>query len=182
VEAAAAELGFPLVLKTAAPGAAHKTELDGVRLGLRDRAALKAAYEELSARLGPEVLVAQQAPDGEELAVGALWEEGFGSLVLLSSGGVAVESEDDAVFLLAPFGPAAARRALSRLRVHERLCGLRGKASADLDALAGALAAVSSGVAALGPALRELDVNPLRVGAQGFLALDALARGGEERS
>jgi acyl-CoA synthetase (NDP forming) len=181
VEAAAGELGFPLVLKTAAPGAAHKTELDGVRLGLRDLAALKAAYDEFAARLGPDVLVAQQAPEGEELAVGALWEEGFGSLVMLSSGGVAVESEQDAVFLLAPFGAAAARRALSRLRVHKKLAGLRRRAGADLEALARALAAFSSGVAALGRDLSELDVNPLRVGPEGFLALDALARGGEGR-
>jgi acyl-CoA synthetase (NDP forming) len=182
LEAATGELGFPLVLKTAAPGVAHKTELDGVRLGLPDLPALKAAYDDLAARLGPDVLVARQAPDGEELAVGALWEEGFGSLVLLSSGGVAVESEGDAVFLLAPFGPATARRALSRLRVHERLCGLRGRASADLDSLAAALAVFSSGVVALGSGLRELDINPLRVGPEGFMALDALARGGEERA
>jgi len=179
LEAAAGDLGFPLVLKTAMPGIAHKTEADGVRLGVLDRESLRTAYDDLSGRLGPEVLLARQEPAGEELAVGALWEEGFGSLVLLSSGGIAVESEEDAVFLLAPFDAAAARRALARLRVHERLRGVRGRPPADLEALSEALAVFSAGVAALGSDLRELDVNPLRVGPEGFLALDALVRGGD---
>jgi acyl-CoA synthetase (NDP forming) len=182
VEAAAEALGYPLVLKTAAPGIAHKTEADGVRLGIGTLAALRTAYEDLSSRLGPAVLLAKEAPPGEELAVGALWEEGFGSLVVLASGGIAVESEGDAVFLLAPFDAQTALRGLARLRVHGRLAGLRGRAAADLDALSDALARFSAGVAALGPDLKELDVNPLRVGAEGFLALDALARGGEAAS
>ena len=46
--AAAAEIGYPVVLKTGAPGIAHKSEAGGVVLGIRDPAGLAAAYQDLA--------------------------------------------------------------------------------------------------------------------------------------
>jgi acyl-CoA synthetase (NDP forming) len=68
--AAAAGLGYPVALKTDAPGIAHKSDAGGVRLGLADPAALIAAYQDLSGRLGPRVTVTEMAGPGPELILG----------------------------------------------------------------------------------------------------------------
>ncbi len=68
VAAAAAEIGYPVVLKTDEPAIAHKSDAGGVILGLRDPDELAAAYRGLAARLGPRVLVSQLVPPGTELA------------------------------------------------------------------------------------------------------------------
>ena len=68
--AAAATIGYPVVLKTDEPGIAHKSDVGGVRLGLADPGAAGAAYDDLAARLGPRVLVCETAPPGAELALG----------------------------------------------------------------------------------------------------------------
>ena len=68
--AAAAEIGYPVVLKTGEPGIAHKSDAGGVLLGLRDPDALGAAYQDLAERLGRRVLVCETIPAGPELSLG----------------------------------------------------------------------------------------------------------------
>src|SRR4029078_8632009 len=91
VLAAAEEVGWPVALKTAQPGMAHKAGVGGVRLGVPDRDALRSAYADLSSRLGPAVTVAAMAPPGVELALGLVRDAQFGPLVLVAAGGVLVE-------------------------------------------------------------------------------------------
>src|SRR5262249_59634059 len=69
--AAAAEIGYPVVLKTAAPGVAHKSDAGGVVLGIRDAAELAAAYAGLAARLGPRGLGCETAGPGTPLSLGS---------------------------------------------------------------------------------------------------------------
>ena len=66
VAEAAAELGFPVVVKSAVPGA-HKTETGGVALGLADGAAAR----EAAGRIGLPVIVQPMAGDGPELIAGS---------------------------------------------------------------------------------------------------------------
>ncbi len=171
--AALARLRFPVVLKTAA-GHAHKSDVGGVVLNLPDAGAAQAAYEEMAARLGPKALVAEMAPKGTELALGSVWDEGFGPVVLISAGGVLVEFLGDSVAALAPFDAAEALRLLREMRVFRLLQGVRGAETADLRALAEAIAAFSRMVASLGEACAEIDINPLLCTSEGPLALDGL--------
>lgn len=162
--AAAVRLGFPVVLKTAMPGIGHKTERGGVALDLRDREAVRDAYARVAARLGPRVLLARMLPPGPELALGAVQDPQFGPVVLLGAGGTLVELLPDRVAALPPFGPATARRLLDRLRLRRLLDGFRGGEATDLAALAELVARFSVLVHALGPALGEIDVNPVICG------------------
>jgi acyl-CoA synthetase (NDP forming) len=171
---AAAAIGYPAVLKTAAAGILHKTERDGVRLGLRDAAAVGAAYRDLAGRLGPRVLVTRMAGKGIELAFGATRDPQFGPLVMVGAGGVLIEFLADRQFALAPFDAATARRLIDRLALRPLLDGKRGAPPADLDALASALARFSAMVADLGDLVAEIDLNPLVATAEGVVALDAL--------
>ena len=70
VIAAADEVGWPVVLKTAAPGIEHRSDVGGVVVGIADEYAAAAAYTDLAARLGPDVTVHQQVPAGVEISVG----------------------------------------------------------------------------------------------------------------
>ena len=171
--AAAAAVGFPVALKTAAPGIQHKSDVDGVRLGLKDKAALGAAYDDLAGRLGPRVLVMAMAT-GVEMALGLVHDPQFGPVVMVGAGGVLVEVLDDRRFLLPPIDTLRADRAVAELRVASLLAGVRGRPAADRRALAEAIARLGTLATTLGDVLAEVDVNPLLVGPSGTLAVDAL--------
>jgi len=172
--AAARELGFPVVLKTAAPGVGHKSDRGGVRLGLRSEEEARAAYLDLSERLGSEVVVAGQAPEGVELALGVVRDDQFGPLVLVAAGGVLVEVLDDRRLALPPLDAARARRLVDGLAARSLLDGLRGRPPVDLDAVVEALVRLSALASDLGDELEALDVNPLIAGPNGCVAADAL--------
>jgi len=171
--AAAWELGFPVALKTA-EGHAHKSDVGGVRLSLSDDAALRAAYAEMANRLGPRAIVAPMAEPGVEIGLGALVDPSFGPLVMVSAGGTLIEILMDKAVAMAPFGIAEARDLIAELRVARLLAGVRGARPADLEGLCLALCRFSALVAGLADCIAEIDVNPMIVGPQGAVAVDAL--------
>jgi acetate---CoA ligase (ADP-forming) len=175
VLAAAAEFGYPVVLKTDEPGIAHKSDVGGVVLGLAGPAALAAAYQDLAERLGRRVLVCETIPPGPELSLGLARDHELGPLLVVGAGGVLVELLADRAVALPPVGPEQAREMLSRLRVAALLAGARGQPAADLAAVGAAITALSQLAAELGDALEALDINPLICGPHGAVAVDALA-------
>ncbi len=84
---AAERVGYPVALKTAAPGVHHKSDVGGVRVGIAGPDELSEAYQDLAGRLGPQVVVAAMAPAGVELALGVVRDPQFGPLVLVAAGG-----------------------------------------------------------------------------------------------
>ena len=172
--AAAERIGYPVALKTAAPGIAHKSDVGGVVLGIEAEAVLARAYEDMAGRLGERVVVQQMAPAGVELAFGCVRDPDFGPLVMVAAGGVLIEHLADRRFALAPFGPARARHLLERLALYPRLAGARAGQMLDVDAVAVALARFSSLCTALSDLIEEFDVNPVMVTDTGAIATDAL--------
>ena len=173
--AAAAAIGYPVVLKTDEPGIAHKSDVGGVRLGLGDPGAVGAAYDDLAARLGPRVLLCQTAPPGTELALGVVRDAALGPLLVVSAGGVLIEIFAERAVLLAPVTRSAAVTALRRLRLAAVLAGTRGQPPADLGAIADAITGLSRLACDLGDVLAALDINPLICGPSGAVAADVLA-------
>jgi acyl-CoA synthetase (NDP forming) len=171
---AATAIGFPVVLKTAAPGITHKSDVDGVRVGLTDEAAVRNAYEDVSGRLGPEVTVAALVPPGVEMALGMIADPTFGPLVLVGAGGVLVELLRDRALAVPPIDATAAHRMIGRVAVRPILDGVRGAEPADVDSLADAIARLSVLAADLGDLIAALDVNPVIVGPKGCVVVDAL--------
>ncbi len=171
---AAGALGWPVVLKTDDAAIAHKSDVGGVVLGLDSAAAVTAAYEEMAARLGPKALVMTTAPAGVELALGIVRDPLLGPVVVVGSGGVLVEILADRALGLPPLDTKAAHRLLGRLAARRLLDGVRGAPPADLEAVAAAVVALSDLAVELGDDIEALDVNPLRCGPDGALALDAL--------
>ena len=173
--AAAKQIGYPVVLKTADPTVTHKSDAGGVLLGLRDRAELARAYASLSARLGPRVLVCESVPAGTELAVGIARDPDLGPLIVVGAGGVLVELLADRAVALPPVDERTARQMVAGLRVARLLAGARGAPPADLAAVVRAIVGVSAVAAELGGQLAALDVNPLICGPGGAVAVDVLA-------
>jgi acetate---CoA ligase (ADP-forming) len=176
--AAAGRVGWPVALKTAAPGITHKSDVGGVRLGLDGPERLADAYADLAGRLGPRVLVAAMAGPGVELALGVVADPQFGPLVMVAAGGVLVEVLGDRRFALPPVDHGQALAMLDRLAVRPLLDGVRGAPPADLDAVARAVVDLSTLAVDLGHRLAALDVNPLVAGPDGCVAVDALVVAG----
>ncbi|UUW89170.1 acetate--CoA ligase family protein [Nocardioides sp. WV_118_6] len=174
LHAAAARLTAPYVLK--AGWLEHKTEVGGVAVGLADVAAAEAAFVAMSGRLGEGDYVLEemdQRSDTVELIVGARRDSSFGPVVLVGIGGVQAELYRDVQVALAPVEPAEARRMIEALRAYPLLDGWRGRAAVDVAAAADVVAAVSC-LLADDPDLVECEINPLRVGPEGAVAVDAL--------
>ncbi len=172
--AAAEDIGWPVALKTAAPDVQHKSDAGGVHLGIAGPDALRVAYDECAARLGPAVTVAAMAPPGPELVLGIVHDQQFGPLVVVGAGGVLVEFLRDRRLALPPVDRAAAMRMLDRLAARPLLDGVRGAAPSNVEAVADAVVALSGLAIALGDHIAALDVNPLIAGPDGCVAVDAL--------
>jgi acetate---CoA ligase (ADP-forming) len=172
--AAARELGFPVVLKTAGSEIRHKSDVGGVVLDLADPDAVSTAYDAMAAQLGSQVLVASTAPAGVELALGLVRDPHLGPLVVVGAGGVLVELLSDRAVRLPPLDEDRAHAMIGGLRIAQVLGGFRGAAPADIGAIAHAVVAFSDLAEELGEVIDALEVNPLRCGPSGCIAVDVL--------
>jgi acyl-CoA synthetase (NDP forming) len=170
---AAQRLGFPVVLKSDAPTVHHKTEADGVHLGLADAEAVATAYADLAGRLGERVVVQHQAV-GVEVALGVVRDALLGPLVMVAAGGVLVELLADRAVALPPLEHGTALSLIRRLKIAVLLDGFRGAAPADVHALADAAVALGQLAVELGDHLDGVDLNPVIVGSDSALVVDAL--------
>jgi acyl-CoA synthetase (NDP forming) len=173
--AAARELGFPVVLKTAKRGVDHKSELRGIHLGLADQAAVSIAYRDLLKRIDARVLVAPMVEArGVEMLLGMVNDPQFGPVVLVGAGGVHVEALADAVYALPPFDAAEAARLVAKLRIAPLLTSRRHPRPLAVDEFCRVTERFSALVAEIGDELSEIDLNPVIVHADGCAIVDAL--------
>jgi acetate---CoA ligase (ADP-forming) len=176
--AAASQVGVPVAVKLSVTGLTHKTEVDGVRLGLDEAANVRGAAEELLARGGPgaRLLVQRMASPGTELVLSCRRDPEYGPLVLLGLGGVWVEVLRAVRVALAPLDATRAHALISGLPGGAILRGARGRPAADVEAVANVLVALSRLAVDLGPLLDTLEINPLIVGpaGSGAVAVDVV--------
>jgi acetyltransferase len=182
---AADEIGFPVALKIRSPDITHKSDMGGVRLGLRDAAALHDAVTVMleqvrSARPDAHVdgfLVQQMIhrPGAVELLAGLSDDAVFGPVVVFGQGGTAVEIVNDSAVALPPLNALLVRSQMERTRVWLLLQAYRGKPAVAIDAIADVLIRVGQ-MAADHPEIKELDINPLLADCDGVVAVDARIR------
>jgi acyl-CoA synthetase (NDP forming) len=170
----ASALRFPLVLKTLKPGIDHKFDAGGVVLGIESPDELLTAWRELAARLGPTVLVQETSDPGVEMFLGLTVDAQWGPLVTIGLGGIFVEVMRDVITFMPPVDAELAVTYLRRLRGFAVLSGARGRAPVALGPLGDAIASFSAMAAIIGPALEEMDINPIIATPHGAVAVDAL--------
>ncbi|MET0608120.1 MAG: acetate--CoA ligase family protein, partial [Gaiellaceae bacterium] len=169
--AAAEEIGYPVVVKTAAPGA-HKTESGGIALDLQDEQQVRDAVERITA----PVIVQQylQGP-GVELLAGVVQDPVFGPLVAFGPGGVFAELIGDATFRVAPLTDVDAEELVTGGKAGRLVAGFRGSPPADTAALEGLVHRLGRLAEDFGE-VGELDLNPVIAGPAGCVAVDARVR------
>ena len=171
--AVAEELGYPIVVKSL--GLAHKTDVGGVMLNLRNAAEVSAAISECS-KLSNTFLVEKMVTGVvAELIVGVARDEQFGPYLLLGGGGILVEIMKDSISLLLPTTRERVLHALGELNCASLFKGFRGAPLADLEAAADVILVVAGMVENDPSGIIELDINPLMILAegQGVVAADA---------
>jgi acetate---CoA ligase (ADP-forming) len=167
----ATRLGFPVVLKIASPDILHKTDVGGVKVGLRNAEEVRDAFELMvyrAERYLPDAniwgcLVQQMVPQGGlEVLVGMNRDPQFGPLVTFGLGGIYVETLKDVTFRIAPFSKHEAEQMLQEIRAHALLDGVRGLPAYDKEAIVEVLLRIGQLVQDF-PEIAELDINPLMV-------------------
>ncbi len=177
------EIGFPLALKIASADVAHKSDIGGVLLNVQDAAQLEAGFATIVEGVraaAPEaeidgVMVQPMVEQGQEVIVGVVRDQQFGPLVMFGSGGVEVEALRDVAFELAPLRRFEAERMLENTWAGKRLQGYRNLPPADREAVIEALLRIGQLAVDL-PDVMEVEINPLRVLAEGAVALDVRLR------
>jgi acetate---CoA ligase (ADP-forming) len=178
----ATRLGFPVVLKIASPDILHKTDVGGVKVGLRNAEEVRDAFELMvyrAERYLPDAniwgcLVQQMVPQGGlEVLVGMNRDPQFGPLVTFGLGGIYVETLKDVTFRIAPFSKHEAEQMLQEIRAHALLDGVRGLPAYDKEAIVEVLLRIGQLVQDF-PEIAELDINPLMVYPEnrGAIAID----------
>ena len=171
---AAAEFGYPVVLKALGSTFLHKTDVGGVKLGLADESAVRDAFASLQRSLRDRVeavLVQRMLPAGVEMVVGGVNDPALGPVIMGGTGGVLVELFADTVFRMCPLTEADAQEMVDEMKGRALLRGYRGATPADEPAFRRALLAISQLLDAC-PEIQEMDLNPIIVATEGATAVD----------
>ncbi|MGE3150850.1 MAG: acetate--CoA ligase family protein [Pseudorhodoplanes sp.] len=183
-QAPALPFPYPVAVKVLSAEIAHKTDVGGVVLSVKDGDGLLAAIRKIGATVAERqpgarverVLVQQMIAGLGEVLIGYRVDRDVGPIVLVAAGGVLTEIERDRSLRLAPVDLATAREMIAEVRGLKVFAGYRGKPMGDLDALSRAIVALSQ--LAKDPAIAEAEINPLivRPAGEGVIAVDALVR------
>ncbi len=176
------QLGYPVVLKIWSPDILHKSDIGGVKVGLRNATEVMDAFDLMMFRIPKNkpdakilgVLVQQMCTVGREVILGMNRDKRFGPLMMFGMGGTMVEVLKDVSFYLAPLTADEAKEMLVSTRTYRMLEGVRGQKGVDIDALAEGLQRLSQLVTEF-PQIKEMDINPYMVGQEGTtpVAVDA---------
>ncbi len=179
--AVAGTIGFPVVLKAVSDDIPHKSELGLVKVGLADAGAVGQAWDDLTEKLKPlearaDILVQEMVSDGIEVFAGVAYHEGFGHALAFGMGGIEIEVTRDFALRMLPLRDGDAEAMIQEIRAAARLGPIRGQPAADTASLAAALYALSDLIESAGPAIREIDLNPIKIlpEGQGCVVVDAL--------
>ena len=174
--AAAADMGYPIVLKGSGEAISHKTELDLISLNIRDEQGLIKSFQGFKNRedvIVEEFLIQQMVKGNRELMAGLKRDSQFGPCVMFGLGGVLAEVLDDVTIRVAPLTAFDAMDMMGDIRANKILDAFRGKPPVDRDALA----ALLMGLGTLGlenDSVSEVDINPIKLVDGKPVAVDAL--------
>ena len=178
---AAERFGFPVVLKIVSADVPHKSDVGGVRLGLKTPEEVRRAYEEIFGSVGSrcpdarlEGVLVQETVCGTELILGTMTDPQFGPVLMFGLGGVFVEALDDVAFRIIPITNGDAREVIQEIKGAPLLNGYRGSPRISQKSLATILVKLSDLAGRFRDTIREIDINPLIVAGHRSVAVDGL--------
>ncbi|MDE3075038.1 MAG: GNAT family N-acetyltransferase [Chloroflexota bacterium] len=176
-------LGTNVAVKLSSTRVLHKSDVDGVRLGVSSPDGASQAYRSIEAALRSHglaeamegALVQAMVTGGVECLVGVVSDPIFGPLIAFGLGGVTTEVLGDVAFRLHPLTDVDAAELVRSIKGFRLLDGYRGRPKADVAALQSLLLRVSQLVEDV-PEIVELDLNPVLALEEGAVAVDARIR------
>jgi acetyltransferase len=178
----AEKIGYPVVLKIQSPEISHKTDVGGVSLNNRSKESLLISWDRMMARVkekrpdatidGITIQQMVQEKDSVELILGVKKDPIFGTVILIGMGGIVAELFKDRALGFPPLNEALALNMLKSLKIYPLLTGYRGASKKNTHKLIEIMIRMSY-LAADYPEIAELDINPLLVGTDNVVALDA---------
>jgi len=175
---AANEIGYPVVVKGVVEGVAHKSDAGLVHLNLGDADAVRTACAAVDGR----ALVQPMLRGELEAIVGVTVSPDVGPLLIAGLGGVHAETIDDYAIWSIPASSAEIERKLALSTLGRIVRGPRWRLSSSWRELIDILLAVQRLALARDGAITAVDINPLLLGAQGTVAVDALIVGTERQT
>ena len=177
---AAAQIGFPVVMKISSPDILHKTDVGGVRLNIRSEQEAADSFTEITANARrimrnafiKGVLISEMVPPGREVILGVTYDRTFGHMIMFGLGGIYVEVLKDVSFRIVPVSRKEATAMVQEIRTIGLLRGARGERPSDVGAIVNNIVNLSCLISDF-PEIQELDINPLVVHEKGAAALDA---------
>jgi len=170
---AASKIGFPVVMKVVGP--VHKTDVGGVVLNIRNVEQVKKEFHHLAGIKGAEAVLVSEMAHGNELFLGAKYEDRFGHVILCGMGGIFVEVMKDITSGLAPLTFSEALSMIKNLKSYKILKGYRGQPGVDIDGFSEIIVRLSS-LLRFAVEIKEMDINPLLGAGKNILAVDARVR------
>jgi acetyltransferase len=178
---AAADIGFPVVMKICSRDIIHKSDVNGVRLNLHNNGDVVEAYDSIvqdaralrpEARIEGVTVEAMQGRPNFELLLGLKKDRDCGPVILFGMGGILAEVIQDRAIALPPLNRLLARRLMEQTRVYRSLQGYRNIPAADLAMLEEILIRLAQ-LATDFAEIEEVDINPLFVAGASACAIDA---------
>lgn len=181
--AAAKTIGYPVVAKLVSPAVVHKSEVNGVAVGIQTDSALEPIFNRFARHKGfAGVLVEELAAGSVELIIGGKIDAQFGPVVLMGIGGTSVELYKDTALRMAPIKETDVESMINGLTAGQLLRGFRGEPSIDIQALTELLIAFSGLLMKLAPYVTSIDLNPVICSNEGCLVVDARIMLSEEHA
>jgi acetyltransferase len=173
--AMAKKIGYPVVMKIVSPQILHKSDAGGVKVNLKDEAAIRDAFKTILANARNYkadaqihgIAVQEMAPWGTECIIGSVNDSTFGPTVMFGLGGIFVEVLKDVTFRVAPISQGQAEKMLGEIRGAPILAGARGEAPRDRKMLAEILCKYATMIYDLKDEISETDANPVLVYEEG---------------
>jgi succinyl-CoA synthetase beta subunit len=157
----AEEIGYPVVGKVVSPKLVHKSDKNGVEVGIGSDKKLKEVFGRFSEFDGFAGMLVEEMVSGIELIVGAKVDDQFGPVVLLGIGGTGVEIYKDVALRMAPLAPMDVESMIRCLKAHSLLEGYRGSKPVNLEELKRLLKTFSDFAMDLENSFESIDLNPV---------------------
>lgn len=157
------DLKFPVVLKVSDERILHKSDVGGVKLGIRNRRELEQEFGRMKRKFPDSLfLVEEMLPPGVEFILGVVNDPVFGRVIMLGSGGIYTELYHDVSFRKLPLTLIDAKEMLSEIKSEAFCSGFRGT-RIDCGKLLDLIMKVSSMVVSSSFKIESMDLNPVIV-------------------
>ena len=175
----ATKIGYPMVVKITSPDITHKTDIGGVKVGIKNENELVVTFKEMMSAARKHypnakvvgVDLQQMATPGHELIVGVSKDPQFGHMAIIGAGGIYTNILKDVSFGLIPVSTEEATEMLQNTKIYQIIQGARGQEGADIPMIIETLERISALVSDF-PTILDMDINPFFATPDGISAVD----------